>query len=99
MEDMAGRLAEPITVAELARHADLSPSRFAHLFAEQVGVSAMRYLERQRMRLAEQLLDLTPRTVAEIARTVGYDDPLYFSSRFRAHAGMPPSRYRRRGRA
>jgi AraC family transcriptional regulator of arabinose operon len=99
MEDMAGRLAEPITVAELARHADLSPSRFAHLFAEQVGVSPMRYLERQRMRLAEQLLDLTPRTVAEIARTVGYHDPLYFSSRFRAHAGMPPSRYRRRGRA
>ena len=88
MEDMAGRLAEPITVAELARRADLSPSRFAHLFAEQVGVSPMRYLERQRMRLAEQLLDLTPRTVAEIARTVGYDDPLYFSSRFRAYAGM-----------
>lgn len=96
MEGMAASLAEPITVAELARRADLSPSRFAHLFAEQVGVSPMRYLERQRMRLAEQLLDLTPRTVAEIARTVGYDDPLYFSSRFRAYAGMPPTSYRRR---
>ena len=96
MEDMAGRLAEPITVAELAGRADLSPSRFAHLFTEQVGVSPMRYLERQRLRLAEQLLDLTPRTVAEIARAVGYDDPLYFSSRFRAHAGMPPTTYRRR---
>jgi AraC family transcriptional regulator of arabinose operon len=96
MEDMASSLAEPVTVAGLARRADLSPSRFAHLFAEQVGVSPMRYLERQRMRLAEQLLDLTPRTVAEIARTVGYDDPLYFSSRFRAYAGMSPSTYRRR---
>jgi len=96
MEGMAASLAEPITVAELARRADLSPSRFAHLFAEQVGLSPMRYLERQRMRLAEQLLDLTPRTVAEIARTVGYDDPLYFSARFRACAGMPPTSYRRR---
>ena len=96
MEDMAGRLAEPITVPELARRADLSVSRFAHLFAEQVGVSPMRYLERQRLRLAEQLLDLTPRTVAEIARAVGYDDPLYFSARFRAHTGMPPTTYRRR---
>ena len=96
MEDMAGRLAEPITVPELARRADLSVSRFAHLFAEQVGVSPLRYLERQRLRLAEQLLDLTPRTVAEIARAVGYDDPLYFSARFRAHTGMPPTTYRRR---
>jgi AraC family transcriptional regulator of arabinose operon len=96
MEDMADRLAEPITVSELARRAGLSASRFGHLFAEQVGVSPMRYLERQRMRLAEQLLDLTPRTVAEIARTVGYDDPLYFSSRFRAYAGTAPTTYRRR---
>lgn len=96
MENMAGRLAEPITVADLARRAGLSPSRFAHLFTEQVGVSPMRYLERQRMRLAEQLLDLTPRTVGEIARTVGFEDPLYFSARFRSYAGMPPTSYRRR---
>ncbi|MFT4166577.1 MAG: helix-turn-helix domain-containing protein [Microlunatus sp.] len=96
MEEMAGRLAEPITVAGLARRAGLSSSRFAHLFTEQVGISPMRYLERQRMRLAEQLLDLTPRTVGEIARTVGFEDPLYFSARFRAYAGMPPSSYRRR---
>ncbi len=96
METMAASLADPISVAELARRAGLSPSRFGHLFAAQVGVSPMRYLERQRMRLAEQLLDLTPRTVAEIARTVGFGDPLYFSSRFRAYAGMPPTVYRRR---
>jgi AraC family transcriptional regulator of arabinose operon len=99
MEDLASSLAAPVTVAELARRAGLSPSRFAHLFTEQVGVSPMRYLERQRMRLAEQLLDLTPRTVSEIARTVGFEDPLYFSSRFRAYAGVPPTAYRQRHRA
>jgi len=96
MEDMAGRLTEPITVADLARRAGLSPSRFAHLFTAQAGTSPMRYLERQRMRLAEQLLDLTPRTVTEVARTVGFDDPLYFSSRFRSYAGRSPTAYRRR---
>lgn len=96
MEQMAIRLAAPLTVAELARWAGLSGTRFAHLFTEQVGTSPMRYLERQRMRLAEQLLDLTPRTVAEIARAVGFTDPLYFSSRFRRHAGVSPTAYRRR---
>jgi AraC family transcriptional regulator of arabinose operon len=96
MEDLAARVAEPITVAELSRRAGLSPSRFAHLFTAQVGTSPMRYLERQRMRLAEQLLDLTPRSVAEIARSVGFEDPLYFSARFRSYAGMAPTAYRRR---
>lgn len=98
MEDMAGRVAEPITVAELASAAGLSSSRFAHLFTAQAGVSPMRYLERQRMRLAGQLLDLTPRTVAEVARTVGFDDPLYFSTRFRAYWGTSPTHYRRGAR-
>ena len=96
METIASSLAQPLTVADLARRAGLSPSRFAHLFTEQAGLSPMRYLERQRMRLAEQLLDLTPRTITEIARTVGFEDPLYFSSRFRAYAGMAPSAYRKR---
>lgn len=96
METMASSPAEPLTVTQLARSAGLSPSRFAHLFTQQAGMSPMRHLERQRMRLAEQLLDLTPRTVSEIARTVGFADPLYFSSRFRAYAGVPPTAYRNR---
>lgn len=96
METIASALAQPLSVADLARRAGLSPSRFAHLFTQQAGTSPMRYLERQRMRLAEQLLDLTPRTVTEIARTVGFEDPLYFSSRFRAYAGMAPTAYRKR---
>jgi len=48
--------------------------------------------------LAEQLLDLTNRPIAEIAREVGWDDPLYFSQRFHHFAGVSPSRYRRDGR-
>ena len=46
-------------------------------YVEHVPVWELKYrgwderVERQRMRLAEQLLDLTPRTVAEISRTVG----------------------------
>ena len=56
----------------------------------------MRYLERQRMRLAEQLLDLTPRTVTEVALGRSASTTCSTSpSRFRSYAGIPTA-YRRR---
>ncbi|WP_231930466.1 helix-turn-helix domain-containing protein [Friedmanniella luteola] len=96
LEDVGARLAEPLTVAGLARRAGLSPSRLTHLFSEQLGVPPMRFVERQRMQAARQLLELTSRPVAEVARAVGYDDPLYFSTRFRRHTGCSPTAHRAR---
>ena len=92
------RLREPLSVAALAAVARLSVSRFTHLFAANVGVSPQRYVERQRLNLATQLLDLTSRPVAAIAREVGFTDPLYFSTRFKHHTGMSPTAYRLRTR-
>lgn len=82
------------TVADLARRAHLSPSRFAHLFAEQVGTSPMAYLEQQRMAQARMYLELTDQPISEVARLVGYRDPLYFSTRFRRVVGASPRRHR-----
>jgi AraC family transcriptional regulator of arabinose operon len=96
LEDVSARLAEPLTVAGLARRAGLSPSRLTHLFTEQLGVPPMRFVERQRLQAARQLLELTSRPVAEVARAVGYDDPLYFSTRFRRHTGWSPTAHRAR---
>jgi len=94
LEDVGARLAEPLTVADLARRAGLSPSRLTHLFTDQLGVPPMRFVEQQRMQAARQLLELTSRPVAEVARAVGYDDPLYFSTRFRRHTGCSPTAHR-----
>lgn len=96
LEDVGARLAEPLTVAGLASRAGLSASRLTHLFTEQLGVPPMRFVERQRMQAARQLLELTSRPVAEVARAVGYEDPLYFSHRFRRHTGCSPSEHRAR---
>lgn len=87
-------LADRLDVTRLAEVAHLSPSRLSHLFTRQVGVSPQRYVERQRMTVAEQHLRLTRRSVAEIARAVGFTDPLYFSQRFRRHAGTTPTAFR-----
>ncbi|WP_237104507.1 helix-turn-helix domain-containing protein [Nonomuraea sp. MG754425] len=89
-------VADPLDLAALARIARLSVSRFAHLFTATLGTSPQQYVETQRLTLACQLLTLTTRPVAAVAREVGYPDPLYFSARFKRRTGMSPTRYRAR---
>ncbi len=91
-------LTEPLDVQRLADVVHLSASRLTHLFTDQLQVSPQRYVERQRMTLAQQLLDLTHSAIADIAREVGFADPLYFSQRFRRFAGVSPTAYRCRRR-
>jgi AraC family transcriptional regulator of arabinose operon len=98
IEHVGAHLGETLDIERLAQVAHLSPSRLSHLFHEHVGTSPRRFVERERMLLAGQLLDLTNRSIAAISRDVGCDDPLYFSQRFRRFAGLSPSAYRARGR-
>ena len=98
MEYVASHVSDHLNVEDLAALVHLSPSRLTHLFTEQLGTSPQRYVERERMLLAEQLLNLTNRTVASIAHETGWEDPRYFSRRFHRFAGHNPSDYRRLGR-
>ncbi|MEU1973434.1 helix-turn-helix domain-containing protein [Microbacterium sp. NPDC019599] len=99
VEHVGGHLSDDLGVAELARIANLSPSRLAHLFTESLGIPPQRYVEHERLTRAAQLLASTDRAVGEIARDVGWDDPLYFSRRFSRLHGLSPTAYRRRAEA
>lgn len=85
-----------LDVTRLARAANLSVSRFAHLFRSQLGVTPQQFVERRRLDAAGRLLELTSRPVASVAAEVGFANPLYFSTRFRRHTGYTPTAYRLR---
>ena len=99
VEYVRDHVAEDLTVQRLATVAHLSPSRLSHLFTMQLSATPQQYVERERMLLAQQLLDLTNRPIGEIARQLGWEDPLYFSKRFRHFSGVSPSDYRTTGRS
>ncbi|MCX4767047.1 helix-turn-helix domain-containing protein [Streptomyces sp. NBC_01275] len=85
----------PHTVRSLARHVALSPSRFAHLFAEQVGQSPMRHLREARLRHAARLLEgAADLSVERVAAASGFASPFHFTRVFRARYGTPPGAYR-----
>jgi len=86
--------ARPWTLDQLAATAHLSPSRFAHLFREQLGLPPLRYVEALRLQRAKQLLEQTGLRVGQVAAEVGYDDAFYFSRRFRRLTGRSPRAYR-----
>lgn len=84
----------PHTVRSLAECVSLSPSRFAHLFTEQLGHSPMRALLQARLLHAARLLEVTELPVERVAAASGFGSPFHFSRVFRQRYGVPPGEYR-----
>jgi AraC family transcriptional regulator of arabinose operon len=84
-------------LGELARAAGLSRSQFHLLFRAGMGRSPQAYLEERRLELARFYLLTTGLSIAEIASSVGYGDPFYFTNRFRKRFGVSPRGFRREG--
>ncbi len=96
LEAIAARPEARFRVADLAREAHLSPSRFAHLFRRETGHAVINAVLQTRMREAARLLALTRLPVSEIAFTVGFSSPFYFSRTFSRHHRMSPRAFRQR---
>ncbi len=96
MEYLDRHLAETVTQADLAAETGLSASRLAHLFRAQVGLTPQQFLEGRRLSRARQLLELTPRPIGAVAAEVGYENPFYFTLRFKRATGLSPRDYRKK---
>ena len=86
-----------LSVEVLARQTGYSESRLSHLFTEVTGKSPMRYLNDIRLKASCEMLSATDLSVSEIAAACGFEDPLYYSRRFRKKYGLSPTDYRKRG--
>lgn len=82
------------TLRALAEEVHVSPSYLARLFQRQLGLPPLTYLARLRAERAAALLIETDRSVAEVGRLVGWDDPNYMSRRFHQFFAMAPAAYR-----
>lgn len=87
--------ASPLTVEELADAAGIDRSHLYRLFKQRTGLSIKDYLIQLRMDRARELLRQTDLTMGAVARSVGYNDALYFSRLFKKRIGVAPTAYRR----
>lgn len=87
-------LHRPLTVAELARKAHMSPRTFARRFRDGLGTSPLQWLVEQRVRLAQELLETTDEPVERIAGRTGFGTAVSMRQHFHRIAGVSPQTYR-----
>ncbi len=85
-------LSARLSLAYLARYSGFTGTHLNRLFRKQFGVSVHGYVIDARLKHAHELLKVPSAQIQQVARSVGYDDPLYFSKAFKAKFGRPPSR-------
>jgi transcriptional regulator GlxA family with amidase domain len=83
-----------ISLDDLCKHCNYSTSRFSSLFKQKTGYAPIDYFIQMKMQKASQQLDFSNRSIKDIAFSMGFDDPYYFSKRFRKVIGVSPQKYR-----
>ncbi|NUW46674.1 AraC family transcriptional regulator [Nonomuraea rhodomycinica] len=91
---MRDRLAEPLTLADIADEVYLSVYHLVRVFSAATGQTPHRFLVRLRIEKAQGLLRDTDLTVAQIAPLCGFASPGALSTAFLRHTGVRPSAYR-----
>lgn len=85
---------QPITNALIAEHFVYHPNYVNRVFKASMGQSLHRYVIHYRLRIAKTLLTNTGDSIDEIARSVGFESPSYFSKYFKEYFGEPPLTFR-----
>jgi AraC family transcriptional regulator len=89
----------PVTLHELAELAGLSVFHFSRLFKNTTGHPPHRYIVRQRIEAACQLLRDSRHGIADVAYAVGFQSVSQFTAQFAKHLGVSPATFRRSVRA
>ncbi|MCK9859353.1 response regulator [Paenibacillus sp. ATY16] len=83
-----------LSVEEAATHVGLSTSYFSLLFKQTYNETFIEYVTRERMEKAKSLLADTMKSIAQIAKEVGYAERRYFTKVFMKYTGENPTDYR-----
>src|SRR5690606_16558261 len=87
-------LHEPLTVADLAAHAGMSPRTFARRFTAATGTTPLRWLLDQRIAAAQRLLERTDLPMPEVARRSGFGSEVTMRQHFASRLATSPRAYR-----
>jgi AraC-like DNA-binding protein len=85
---------QQLSIESIARTLGYHRAHLTRLFKEATGLPPMQYLLKVRMKKAEELLE-GELTIAQIAASVGYNDPLFFTKQFHKWSGQSPTDFRK----
>jgi AraC family transcriptional regulator len=95
---MDANVAADLTLADIARQCELSPSHFGKAFRITTGRPPHKWLLERRVERAKQHLVHSPESLAEVARLCGFSGACHLSRAFSQFTGEAPASWRRRNR-
>lgn len=88
------RFADQISVADMAKEANLTPTQLERLANRVMGITPKQIIMRFRLEEALRLLETTEKSLVSIAAECGYYDQSDFTRHFRRAVGYSPSSWR-----
>jgi AraC-like DNA-binding protein len=85
---------EPITLASVVKHVNVSRFYFCKLFKKATGMTLTEYVSRIRVERAKTLLVDPSLRISEVVYSAGFGSIPQFNSVFKRIVGMPPTEYR-----
>lgn len=99
MDWIRDHLSEPLSIERLAAQAAMSPRHFARTFAEEVGLTPAKAVEKFRVDMARSKIEGSRLSVEDVARQCGFGEPERMRRAFVRNFGLPPQIFRQSGRA
>ncbi|MGW5453497.1 GlxA family transcriptional regulator [Nocardia sp. NPDC003979] len=95
---IAGNIARPLTVTELAEQAHVSERQLTRIFRTELGMTPAAYIEAARVEVARHRLETTDETLQRIAAGCGFNTVDTLARAFRRRLDTTPAEYRNRFR-
>ena len=89
------RFDESITLPDIAKAAGMNHTTLTALMKEELGLTAIEYLMKYRITVAEKQLEFTNVPIKDIANMTGFKTVQHFSRVFKAQTGAAPAEFRK----
>jgi len=87
-----------VTLASLARNANVTPAHFSRVFRKATGMTVTSYRIMKQIVLAKEALMNTDDKIAAVAERCGFESLPHFYRMFKRHVGVSPAAFRKRHR-
>ncbi len=85
---------DKLTLDGIADYVGLNREYLSRLFSKETGIGLFQYINEVRMKRAGEMIRSNKQVyVKEVAAAVGFDDPYFFSRKFKDFYGKTPSEY------
>jgi AraC-like DNA-binding protein/mannose-6-phosphate isomerase-like protein (cupin superfamily) len=91
------RFRQPVSLADAAAHAHLSPNYFSGRFRALTGMSFVRYRQELRLQFARSLIAISDLPITEVCYAAGFNTLSHFERAFHARWGCAPRTVRTEG--